>query len=100
MVYAWAYAEAHIQHIQLSLSRRPCFPVAGTDHGGVKRSIGEIVDTDEPSIPRKKKYAVPAVISEEPAEFEQTQGDPDEGPVIVEQLESFSDYEKKGDAKR
>ena len=25
--------------------------------GGVKRSIGEIVDTDEPSIPRKKKYA-------------------------------------------
>ena len=30
---------------------------AGTDHGGVKRSIGEIVDTDEPSIPRKKKYA-------------------------------------------
>jgi len=29
----------------------------GIDHGGVKRSIGEIVYTDEPSIPRKKKYA-------------------------------------------
>ena len=52
-----SFSEAHIQYIQLPLSRWPCFPVAGTDHGGVKRSIGEIVDTDEPSIPRKKKYA-------------------------------------------
>ena len=52
-----SFSQAHIQHIQLSLSRWPCFLFAGTDHGGVKRSIGEIVDTDEPSIPRKKKYA-------------------------------------------
>ena len=52
-----SFSEAHIQHSQLFLWRWPCFLFAGTDHGGVKRSIGEIVDTDEPSIPRKKKYA-------------------------------------------
>ena len=33
----------------------PCSP--GAEGGGVKRSIGEIVDTDEPTVPRKKKYA-------------------------------------------
>ena len=34
---------------------KPCS--SGAEGGGVKRSIGEIVDTDEPTVPRKKKYA-------------------------------------------
>ena len=29
----------------------------GAEGGGVKRSIGEIVDEDAPAIPKKKKYA-------------------------------------------
>ena len=32
-----------------------CSP--GAEGGGVKRSIGEIVDEDAPVVPRKKKYA-------------------------------------------
>ena len=34
-----------------------CLCSPGADGGGVKRSIGEIVDEDAPAIPKKKKYA-------------------------------------------
>ena len=51
--------------------------------------------------PRKKKYDVKSVISEQPSEMEQTQRNPNDQPHIdVQKLESFSDYENREDEKK